>query len=261
MEQRQLAKFRAWFDDYVAGFYGDDEYVDANIELKDKHSRRVCEEILYLAEELGLETNQKRLSEAIAILHDVGRFEQFIKYRTYNDPRSVNHCLLGLEVLRRMKVLDGVEEKEKEIIERAIEYHGAKELPSGLDGDCLLFSKLIRDADKVDIFYVVTEYYRQYRDSPETFKLEVELPNEPGYSAEVAEGLLRGQRINYNSLRTWNDMRLLQLGWVYDVNFTATLKRIKKRRFLEDVFDFLPKDETVAKVRKKIFEYVDSKIG
>ena len=261
MEQRQLAKFRAWFDDYVAGFYGDDEYVNANIELKDKHSRRVCEEILYLAEELGLETNQKRLSEAIAILHDVGRFEQFIKYRTYNDPRSVNHCLLGLEVLRRMKVLDGVEEKEKEIIERAIEYHGAKELPSGLDGDCLLFSKLIRDADKVDIFYVVTEYYRQYRDSPETFKLEVELPNEPGYSAEVAEGLLRGQRINYNSLRTWNDMRLLQLGWVYDVNFTATLKRIKKRRFLEDVFDFLPKDETVAKVRKKIFEYVDSKIG
>jgi len=27
MEQEQLKKFRAWFDGYVAGFYGDDENV------------------------------------------------------------------------------------------------------------------------------------------------------------------------------------------------------------------------------------------
>ncbi len=260
MEQEQLEKIRVWFDDYVAGFYGDDEFVNANIELKEKHSRRTCEETLGLAEELGLTDNQKRIADAIALLHDVGRFEQFVKYGTYNDTRSEDHCLLSLKVLRETKVLDGIEKEEKQLIEKAIEYHGRKQLPGGLGSECLLFSQLIRDADKIDVLYVVTEYYRQYRDNPEEFMLELDFPDEPGYSAEVVEGILCGRRIDYGEMRTLNDMKLLQLGWVYDVNFTATLKRIRQRRFLEHIIDFLPRTEDIEKVKAKIFEYVDRRI-
>ena len=260
MEQEQLKKFRAWFNDYVAGLYGNDEFVNANLQLKEQHSLRTCEEMLYLADELDLSGNQKRLSEAIALFHDIGRFKQFVKYRTYNDTRSINHCLLGLEVLDETKVLERVERKEKQLIEKAIEYHGVKELPKDLDGECLLFAKLIRDADKLDIFYVVTEYYKQHRLNPQEFMLEVELPDEPGYSEQVVDRILDGQKIDYNMLQTWNDMKLCQLGWVYDVNFTATLNRIKQRRFLEKIVDFLPKTEDVEKVKKKIFEYVDCRI-
>jgi len=260
MEQEQLKKIRVWFDDYVAGFYGDDEPINANLKLKEEHSRRTCEEMLYLAEELDLAANQKRIADVIAILHDIGRFEQFVKYQTYNDSRSVNHCLLGLEVLHRRKVLEQVDRKSRELIEKAIEYHGLRELPGDLEGERLLFSKLIRDADKLEVFYVVTEYYRQYRDNPEEFMLELDFPDEPGYSAGVVEGILCGRRIDYSKLRTLNDMKLCQLGWVYDVNFTATLKRIKQRRFLEKMFDFLPKTEDIDKMRGKIFEYVDSRI-
>lgn len=257
MEQRQIKKFRSWFDSYVAGFYGDDEYVNANLRLKEEHSRRTCEEMRYLAEELGLEDNQSRIAETIALLHDIGRFRQFAEYRTYHDPKSVNHSLLGTEVLDQSKVLDGVAEQEKRWIEKAIEYHGLMELPKDLDGQCLLFSKLIRDADKLDIFYVVIEEYKQYRDDPDRIGLEIELPDEPGYTAGMIEAVLSGRRIEYSSLRTWNDMRLLQLSWVYDVNFVATLRRIRRRRFLEMVLDFLPETEDIEKVRKKIFEYVD----
>ena len=261
MEQEQLEKFRIWFDDYVAGFYGDDEFVNATLKLKEEHSRRTCEEMQYLAQELDLRENQRRIAEVIALFHDIGRFEQFVKYRTYHDPRSVNHCLLGLEVLRREKILEGLERKEKEIIEKAIEYHGIKGLPADLDSECLFFSKLIRDADKLDVFYVVTDYYERYRDNPEEFELEVELPDEPGYSAEVVEGILNEKRIDYSQLRTWNDMKLCQVGWVYDINFAPTLKRIRQRRFLEKMFDFLPVTEDIKKVRQKIFEYVDSRIA
>ena len=260
MEQEQLKKFRVWFDDYVASFYGNDEFINANLKLKEEHSRRVCKEMLYLAQELDLAGNQKRIADVIAILHDVGRFEQFVKYRTYNDSRSVNHCLLGVGVLRREKVLEQVDRKSRELIEKAIEYHGLIELPADLEEECLLFSKLIRDADKLDVFYVVTEYYKQYRDNPEEFMLELEFPDEPGYSAEIVEGILCGRLIDYGKLRTINDMKLCQLGWVYDVNFTATLKRIKQRRFLEKIFDFLPETEDIDKVREKIFKYVDSRI-
>jgi len=260
MEQQQVENFRLWFDDYVNQFYGDDQYVNANLELKDNHSRRTCQETLHLAGELGLTDNQRRIAEVIALFHDIGRFEQFIKYRTYNDVRSVNHCLLGLDVLRRTKVLDSIDEKEKELIEKAIEYHGIKELPSGLNGQYLLFCKLIRDADKVDIFYVVTEYYAQYKDNPNGFTLELEFPDKPGYSAQVVEDILQGKRVDYRSLQTLNDMKLLQLSWVYDVNFTATLKRIRHRKFLERIIDFLPETSDIEQVKSTVFEYVDSKI-
>jgi hypothetical protein len=260
MEQEQLKKFRTWFGDYVAGFYGNDEFINANLKMKEEHSRRVCKEMLYLTEEMGLPDNQKRIADAISLFHDIGRFEQFVKYRTYNDSRSVNHCLLGLEALRRTKVLGQVDKYERELIEKAIEYHGLRELPADLDGECLLFSKLIRDADKLDVFYVVTEYYKQYRDNPEEFTLELEFPDGPGYSDEVVEKVLCGRRIDYGQLQTLNDAKLCQLGWVYDVNFTATLKRIKQRRFLEKIIDFLPETEDISKVRGKIFEYVDSRI-
>ena len=260
MEQKQLDGFRRKFDEYIAGFYGDDEFVNANLKLKEDHSRRTCEEMRYLAEQVALTANQKRIAEAAALFHDLGRFKQFVKYRTYNDPKSVNHCLLSLEILRRTNMLAGVEKAEKEIIEKAIEYHGVKELPSELDGECLLFSKLLRDADKLDIFFVVTQYYKQYRDNPGEFKLEMELPDVPEYSAEVVEAILNGQRFDYSRLRSWNDMKLLQLGWVYDVNFTATLKRIGKRKFLEKIVDFLPQTGDIEKVKEKVFEYVDSAI-
>ncbi len=260
VEQRQLKKFKVWFEQYVAGFYGDDDYVNANLKLKEDHTRRTCDEILYLADQLSLSDNQKLIAETIALFHDIGRFEQFARYRTYKDYDSTDHSLLGLEVLLKNNVLDGVAADERELIEKAIQFHGQKQLPADLDGQCLLFSKLIRDADKLDVYYVVTQYYKQYKDNPRNFAIELELPDQPRYSPQVVDAILQGRLIDYNSLKTLNDMKLLQLGWVYDINFTAALRRIKQRQFLEKLLDFLPKTQDIENVKEKIFAYVDFRI-
>ncbi len=260
MNNEQLNRFKSWFDNFVAGFYGDDDFVNANIKMKYEHSRRVCDEMLYLADELSLTENERLLAETIALLHDVGRFPQFTKYRTYNDPRSVNHCLLAVSVLQKEKLLAPLPAYERESIEGAIKYHGDKELPSNLTGDTLLLSKMIRDADKIDIYYVVTQAYIQYRDDPDNFKFEIELPDTPGYSGEALDAVLSQKRIDYKKLRTLDDMKLCQLSWVYDVNFIPTLRRIKQRRLLEAIFEFLPDNEEIAKARQKVFAYIESRI-
>jgi len=261
MNKGQIDKLKTWFDRYVAGFYGDDGYVNANLKLKEVHSRRVCHEMQYLAGELALEPDRARLAEAIALLHDVGRFEQFVKYRTYNDPRSVDHSRLALEVLRGHNVLEQLEQREMTIIEKAIEYHGLKALPDGLDGELALFCKLIRDADKLDIYRVVADNYQSFHRDPAGFVLELELPDEPGYSREVVEDILHERPTDYSRLRTLNDMKLLQLGWVFDINFNATLRRIRQRGFLEMICGFLPQTDDTNAVRRKVFSYVDARIG
>jgi len=260
MNKEQLNGFKAWFDKFVAGFYGDDEYINANIKMKEEHSGRVRSEMLYLADQLRLEGNQRLLAETIALFHDVGRFPQFLKYQTYNDPKSINHCLLGLEVLQKGNVLMQLADDERQIIETAIRCHGEKELPNNLTGDTLLLSKMIRDADKLDIFNVIIKAYIQRRDDPDNFKLEIELPDEPRCTPEVLDAVLSGRRIDYKSLKTWNDMKLCVLSWVYDVNFVPTLSRLKQRRHLETIFEFLPDTPDIRKVREKIFAYVDSRL-
>ena len=261
MQKEQLDKIKTWFDEYASGFYADDEFVNFHLRLKQDHSLRTCEEMLYLARELSLDANQNNLAEAIGILHDVGRFKQFAEYRTFRDQNSVNHCQLAVEVLQQTDVLDGIEICERQWLEKAIEYHGLKELPKDLNGQCLFFSKLIRDADKIDIFGVAITSYKKNSEKPEGFRLEIELPDVPEYSHEFIGAILHNRRIDYKKLKTWNDMKLLQLAWIYDVNFKPTFRRIKQRKLLETVIDYLPRTEDIAKVKRKVLEFIDSAIA
>jgi hypothetical protein len=261
MNDEQLTKFKAWFNKFVARFYGNNEHINIHIKLKEEHTGRVCAEMLYLADQLRVVGNQRLLAETIALFHDIGRFPQFAKYQTYVDPKSVNHCLLGLEVLQKENVLVQLPDDERETVETAIRYHGEKVLPDNLNGDTLLFSKMIRDADKLDIFNVVIKAYTQQKDDPDNFKLELELPDEPRFTPGVLEAILTGGRIDYTVLRTLNDMKLCVLGWVYDVNFVPTLSRLKQRRHLETIFEFLPDIPDIRKVREKIFAYVEDRIS
>jgi len=260
MEEKQLQHLKKWFNDYVAVFYSSDDYMNANLKLKEEHTWRVCSQVQFLADKLNLDRNQRRLADAIAILHDVGRFRQFASYRTYVDTRSINHCELAVNIIREEKLLDDLQKRERHLIEKAVEYHGLKEIPNGLTDELLLHCRLIRDADKLDIFYVVTTYYRRYNNDPDDFNLEVEFPDKPYCTGKVVEEILAGQRVDYSELQTLNDVKLLQLGWIYDVNFPATLKRIKKSGFLEEIADQLPKTERVLKAKNKIFSYFESKI-
>jgi len=261
MEQDQLNKLKTWFDEYVTGFYGEDRYVNANLKLKQDHTRRTCDETLWLATQLGFNPLQKRIAEIIAIFHDIGRFQQFVHYRTYNDTRSVNHCQLGLQIIHKTGLLEPLEQEERQIIEAAIEHHGALELPDNLDGQTLLFAKLIRDADKIDVLYVITDYYEKYTENPQDFQLELEFPDTDEYSPEVLNDVLKGRRTDYSKLHTLNDMKLLLLGWVYDVNFTATLRRIKQRGLLEKLVGFLPDTEDIKKAYEYVLAYIESRIA
>jgi len=261
MDQDQLDRFQRWFDEYASGFYGDDAYVNANLQLKQEHTQRTSREIVLLAGELDLDDDEARIAELIGLLHDISRFPQFARYRTYNDPRSVNHCQLGVQVLRQEGVLDVLTGPERRWVETGVGLHGRKSLPSALNGRALLFTKLIRDADKIDIFRVVVENYRQYREDPEGFLLEIELPDVPEYSPEVLEAVRNEELVDSAKLRTLNDAKLCQLGWVYDLNFTASLRRIEQCRFLPELFSFLPQTDEIRRLCQKIQQDVNSKLA
>ncbi len=260
MHRKQLERFIGWFDSYVADFYGDDAYVNANLKLKEDHTKRVCREANDLAEKLGLGENDRLLAETIAIFHDVGRFRQFAEYRTYCDPRSTNHSLLAVEILGQNNLLEILQEGERKIIATAVELHGTKRLGDDLSAETALHVKLIRDADKLDIYYVYLKLHKEYQVNPEKFMFEIEFPDEPWCTEEVFLSVINGEFVDYADLHTFNDMRLLQLGWVFDVNFIPTFERIRQRGYLEESCSYLTCTDKIDKVKKAVLDHVDQKI-
>lgn len=252
MEQNQLERFKRWFTQYSNRFFGDDEYINANLRLKQDHTERTCEEMRLLTADLALDDNERRIAELTALFHDVGRFSQFAQYRTYNDSRSIDHGQRGVRVLREERVLESLPAEERQWVETAVGLHSRRALPSALKGRGLLFTRLIRDVDKIDIFRVVTDSYERYRDDPDSFMLEVELPDEPEYSPEVLEAVLNEETVEWGELRTLTDAKLCQLGWVYDLNFTPSLRRINECGFLSKLIGFLPPDENIRRLCQKI---------
>ncbi len=261
MERNPLERFKRWFTEYSSRFFGDDECVNANLRLKQEHTARTCSEIVHLAQELALDDNEVRIAELTALFHDVGRFPQFAQYRTYNDSRSIDHGQRGVEVLCEEGVLDSLSAEERQWVQTAVGLHNRKSLPSALKGRALLFTKLIRDADKIDIFRVVMDYYRRYREDPDNFPLEVELPDVPEYCPEVLEAVMNEEAVDWAKLRTLTDARLCQLGWVYDLNFTPSLRRIDECGYLTDLIGFLPPDDAIQRLCRKVLDDVHSRLA
>ena len=104
--QTLLPALKARFGDYVRRFASDDPIVQENMDLKAEHTRRVCEAILDVGRSLRLSAEDLCLAETSALLHDIGRFEQYRCYRTFADYKSEDHAALGVKVIQTERALE-----------------------------------------------------------------------------------------------------------------------------------------------------------
>lgn len=256
MNKQQLDQLKEWFAGFVRTHYtpGDD-FVNNNLQLKECHTRRVCAEMRALAAALHINGDDAVLAEAIALLHDVGRFPQFKQYRTYKDGKSVNHCLLGLEVINTHNLLAAVSEDEQAIVRAAVEFHGAKEIPP-MDDRTRQFTQMIRDTDKLDIYMLCTENYRRYHEDKQAFPFEVEFADSPEVNPAIVESILNRQTVDYRLLKTLTDAKLLQLGWVFDTYFDWTLRQMRDRGYIDGIARWLPDTPPV----RRATEFINTRI-
>ena len=129
MNRKDLEQLKKWFVDYVAGFYTDNSTDNSTIRLKEKHTERVCENIILLGKSLALSDEEMVLTETMALFHDVGRFKQYAIYGTFKDVDSENHALLGIRELVAYNVLDICTKDERKWITKAIANHNAVTIP------------------------------------------------------------------------------------------------------------------------------------
>lgn len=74
LTESDLNNLKEWFFRYVQSFYSSDPTIHQAIVLKEKHTLRVCNEILNIGKELDLSQNSLRLAEVMALFHDIVAF-------------------------------------------------------------------------------------------------------------------------------------------------------------------------------------------
>lgn len=253
----QLEGFKYWFEEYTVKLIETNTDVKDSLLMKKEHTLRVCKEIKQIGLSLHLTKNCMRIAQITALFHDIGRFEQFIKYRTFSDQKSEDHAELGIRILKNHDVLNSLTDEEIEIIYKSIRYHNKKDLPVHENENVLFFTKLLRDADKLDIYHVVTDQYKDVaNENNEAIMLD--LPKAGKISDKIVESIRAGAICNLPEVKSQEDFKLLQISWVYDINFLRTYQLIRERGYLKLIYESMPQISEINEIRDIIKRYIDN---
>ena len=257
-----ITKAKKTFKLFLERYKTDEDVL--GFELKIVHTYHVMDNARLIAEKLKLSDEDIKLAELIALLHDVGRFEE-ITYLKQFDNATFNHAEHGVKMLFEQGLIREFikENTYDEIIKVAIANHNRLAIEDGLDERTLLHAKIIRDADKLDNFRVKKEE-----------KIEAIFPGRvkdkehietSTVSDKVYETVLNKECVNIYDRQTALDCWVCVLAFVYDLNFKETFEIIKGNNYIDvliDRFTYVKAEtkERMETIRGVIKEYIEERL-
>lgn len=232
------------------------DHNNSHIMRKIGHTFRVMEWSGKIAQNLKLEREDIDLAILIGLLHDIARFEQRKIYDTFSDAKSVDHGDLAVEILKEnnfiRKFVD--ESKFDNIILKAVKNHNKFKIEEGLDERTLLHSKIVRDADKLDIMYEGVNIF--YSNEEEIQRIE-NLDISEDYFLQFIEK----KQIFRKKDSTELDNLVGLISFVFDYNFDYSKKATYNENFINQIidrFNFKNKktEEQMKEIRKIANEYL-----
>ena len=227
-----------------------------HIKGKQLHSLRVMEISKQIAERMGLQQKEIDLATLIGLLHDIARFEQFTQFKTYKDLQSFDHGDVGAEILNN-DIRKYVDTKEyDEIIIKAVKNHNKFKIEEGLNEKEELFAKMVRDADKIDIFYESVEMFWKGREQ------EV---NNSVISQEVIYQIENFSQTKRKLNETPIDNIMRVIAFIFDMNYKVSFKILKEENYINKILDRYDlknqyTKQSVVEIRKIANKYIESKI-
>ena len=179
-------------------------------------------------------------------MHDIGRFEQLKEFSSYKDA-NLDHADFGVKLLFEESLIDkfNIDPKYYDIIEFAIRNHNKYEIEKTNDNRKLMFAKIIRDADKIDIIKASVIY--------DDFKIN---ECERDISKEIEKTFFRNEQIKVNDIKNDNDEAILLLAFLFDINYSASLKIIRDEELVDKFYSKIKNKELFKPYVKHMKEYI-----
>ena len=248
---------RQAFEKYLDGY----DRKDDKVRLKIVHTYGVVKCSEDIATRMGLSKEDIEIARIIALLHDIGRFEQLKLYNSFN-PCTMNHAKYGAKILfEDGKIRDFVEEDTfDDIIRIAIDKHSDFAIEGVDDERTLLHAKIIRDADKLDNCRVklVEELKTFLENSPEEPGMDV-------ISDEVWKYCLQKKSVLSTARVTAMDYWVSYVAYFYDIYFKETMQIILEKDYIPRIIHRLEYKNPDTKhkmdiLEKDLLEYAKNRI-
>lgn len=244
------------FENYLSAF----DLNNPKIQLKKVHTYGVVKAADYIGRREGLKQEDRDLALLIALLHDIGRFEQLKVFNSYDD-NQFDHARFGVKLLfEEGEIRNFISAGEyDEIICQAIAFHSLYRLPEIEDPSALLQCKIIRDADKLDNFRVK---------SVDSLEAHFDVPQEEIEKETVSENVLQAVRehrcVFRDERRTHLDMWISYMAFIFDLNFPSSFRFIQGHDYINRCIDRMDYHgqstrEAMEEVRRICLDYVQEK--
>lgn len=247
------------FKKYLENF--DSQY--GKIDLKIRHTYGVVKASEYIANKLNLSNEDVELAKLIALLHDIGRFEQIRQSDSFIDNKNMDHAILGNDILFKNNLIrDFIEDTQYDnIILKAILNHNRLYIEDGLTERELLHAKIIRDADKTDNFRVKAEEdFENIIDNSSKDILENDIISE-----NIFNDFMNSKIIVREDRKTYMDFWVSYIAFIFDYNYKFGLEYIKEMNYINIIVDRLDyknidTKQKMEKIRKHALEFIDKRI-
>jgi hypothetical protein len=247
------ATFLKFAESYETGS-DDDCYA---VRLKIDHSLRVVENARALIEHNAVERQLGEKALLAALFHDIGRFPQYQKYKTFNDRASVNHGHLGVKVLKKQHILKDLPCNCQRQVLSAIALHNKNKIPGHVSAELESICKVVRDSDKLDIFRVMLEHFSG---EPNNHKIALEaVPHPDNYSQKMYENVLYGKPCLYKDIYWTNDFKLILANWSYHLSFPISYRLFYESGMFDEIFEHLPQKKEFHVLKKKLLAVIAQK--
>lgn len=234
------------FDNYVKNY----DMSNEKISLKYYHTYRVCEQSTSICKSLNLSKEDTDIAYLIALLHDIGRFEQIKRFGTFDDEKSMDHALFGCKILFEEGLIREfiIDDSYDEIIKKAIFNHNKFTIQEGLDERELLHSKIIRDIDKIDIIYNATDLGQ--------IKLN---DDDSVISEKVKMSFYKENTVSKKDKKTHNDSIMIMLAFVFDLNFKYSYEYFRDNDFVNKMYSKLKNKSIFKEYVDELNKYIEGK--
>jgi len=258
---QDISSHKFFFTAFFESFLAREQEDTAPLRLKYEHSMRVFEHAEQLADNEDFAAAADPLPPAFPLLeraallaalyHDVARFPQFYRWRTFRDTSSVNHGLFGVKILKSEAALKAESPELRRLAQSAIALHNRYHLPPKLPPEIRLIADVVRDADKLDIFRIFAAHLASEEPRSSTVLLSVKDDPEL-YTPKVLEDALARRVAAYADLRSVNDFRVLLGTWQYDLRFAFSRRRLAREGHLRRLLEALPLLPVFCPVREQL---------
>ncbi|HEY3390454.1 MAG TPA: HD domain-containing protein [Prolixibacteraceae bacterium] len=252
-----ISALRKAFEDFITPFKYAPYNSDSTIEKRLVHTNRVVENVLILAESLELSENDKYIAEITAQFHDVGRFWLLLPENA--ESKITDHAEASIEYLKTSPIFSQLDEATQNIVLQVIINHNKPELPKK-EGEAILFyTKLLRDADKLDSWRSTSEYITRKGGKP-NMAIDLALSEKPIVTPSFSKTIVEGGIPNRADILTFNDFLLFQMSWIFDLHFKKSFQILNQKQYIRHLYDSLPKNDSVIEIYRMIRIYVENQI-